>query len=421
MDPRAKKLWSALSAVCLIVGLADAGQDSMRIVRAGADGARARNFQDQQGLIVRHVPAGELMRVHAEDVGFLDVEVSGGLQVWVFGEYLEQEAVAGDATVLRVTTSRVNMRPRPGASTANMPIRTKLNLGDRVRLIERADPSKPLAEDWVRVWSPRSSRAWVSAAETEPVANMANATSEWRRSAPKLPATLQPVQNRAAEVAGASAGLANTSLDAAGSEVPAARNQNSGSGASSTAGAAELAEADRLYNAVRDDPMGNFVPVIAAYERALALAVPGSTNAELAERRVQEAQVRRSHIELMQQIESERGTREEQRAEIERAGEARELAGTPNWGRFNTRGWITRRRLPDGERYIVEWRGDVIAEIVCSNGRYDLDIFDGFEIGVVGKVIEETRISADRLIGYPMVVDVDSIEVISGSGLRRAR
>ncbi|MFT5051622.1 MAG: hypothetical protein ACI8QZ_003041 [Chlamydiales bacterium] len=415
MYPRAMKLCSALSAVCLLVGLADAGQKSMKMVRAGADGARARNFQDQQGLIVRQIPAGELLRVHGEDVGFLDVEVSGGLQVWVFGEFLEEEVVEGAGTVLRVTTSRVNMRPRPGASTANMPIRTKLNLGDRVRLIERADPSKPLAEDWVRVWSPRTSRAWVSASETEPVANMAAANSEWQRSAPMVPAAVL-IPNKSADSA-----AAGGTVDAAGTQVPATNSTDSGSGAGVATGVAELAAADRLYDSMRDDPMADFGPVIAAYELALKEAIPGSTNAELAARRVQEAQVRKSHIELKQQMAGERQSREAQQAELQLAGETRELASTPNWGRFDTRGWITRRTLPDGERYIVEWRGDVIAEIVCTTGRYDLALFDGFEVGVVGKMIEESRISADRLIGYPKVIDASAIEVISGSGLRRAR
>lgn len=438
MGRRSIKLWRTLGAAVLALGTAQVSQasqngEAVQIVRAGPNGAEARNFQDPQGLVVRSVPAGELMRVFGEDVGFYDVEIASGLEVWVYGQFLEEEALQDGTTVLRVTTSRVNMRPGPSASTAYMPIRSKLNLGDRVRLIERRDASRPLAEDWVKVVSPRRARAWVRKTETEKVSDQRAAADEWRRSEFTLAAPRRvPVAEEQITIpAQGSTGAAVTSRP----EVNLPPLSTSGAGSSGTtqrstqglqsAGGAigsgnpdvALERADRLYDAALAQELGDFGPVVEAYEQVLRIVPAGSTKAELAARRVQEAQVRMNYVDLKRQVAQEQAAATDRHEKIRVAGETRELARTPNWGRFDTRGWVTKGELRGEEHYIIEWGGDVVAEIVCTSGRYDLSVFDGFEVGVVGRVVEEARIT-NGLIGYPAVVDAKSLEVISGSGIR---
>jgi hypothetical protein len=129
-------------------------------------GAMIRNYADRQGLVVREMKEGEMLRLFGEPVGvgFVEAETPGSLPVWVFGEYVQETDVPG---VLRVTGSGVNMRPEPTVSVANMPLGTKLQRGDRVELIARLNTSLPIKEDWVQVWSPARARGWILASDTQ--------------------------------------------------------------------------------------------------------------------------------------------------------------------------------------------------------------------------------------------------------------
>ncbi|MDA8620995.1 hypothetical protein N9L45_01770, partial [Planctomycetota bacterium] len=106
-----------------------------------------RNFPDRNGASFIEVEAGTIVRAFSTSQGippFREVEVGGGFPVWVFGKYLQPTNVDG---VLVVSGSRVNMRPSPDLTPGAMPLRSsKLNAGQRVKLVKRANKATSLAE-----------------------------------------------------------------------------------------------------------------------------------------------------------------------------------------------------------------------------------------------------------------------------------
>ena len=131
------------------------------------DPTPVRNFGDANGAELTRLDAGRVVRIFGTTSGippFHEVEVAGGVPVWVYGELLQPTAVDG---VLRVDASHVNMRPYPESSPRSMALRSKLQRGTRVLLIERRNPSLPLAQDWVKIWAPETARVWVEAAQVQ--------------------------------------------------------------------------------------------------------------------------------------------------------------------------------------------------------------------------------------------------------------
>ena len=278
-------------------------QEQARFVQAKSGGARVRNFQDRHALIVREMNVRELMRVYGESVGFLEVEAIGGLPVWVYGEFLQPTGRGG---LMRVTGTGVNMRPRPGSGVDNMPLRTKLQRGDEVVFIERQTPSKPLAEDWVKVWSPQRARGWVMASETESAPDSAAALAKWSEPVHPELAAPEPVAEAAAPRA----------------KTPAAPTPEAAAPAAQAGSEAivALAEADKLFNDALAVDSPDLMPVIEAYERVLRTAPPGSNAYELALRRLGETKARAGIRDLQRQIEFEKQRREESQVGRESAG-----------------------------------------------------------------------------------------------------
>ena len=86
----------------------------------------------------------------------------------------------------------------------------------------------------------------------------------------------------------------------------------------------------------------------------------------------------------------------------------------PLGDRYLARGAVLRRREADGRaRYWVRWGEEVVCELVCSSGRYDLELFAGREIGVQGAVIRQATVAPDADAAQPARIDVSRIEVIS--------
>jgi len=408
----ARTIGSKVLGLALLIGAASA-QEPLRYVRANSGGASIRNFQDRQGLVVRDVQPGGLMAVFGESVGFLDVQAEGGFKVWVYGKYLEP--LQGD--LMRVNAKSVLMRPKPGSSTANMPIRTKLQRGDVVRRIERFDSTIPLEEDWVQVWSPLKARGWVLASDVSDVADAGQAAAAWRqaqsaqpkaavaastpRPKPKTPKPqpqTTPTQSKPQEAAA----------------KPVAKEAKPVTGEPTSL----LAAADRLFDAALEQEKPEFAPVIAAYEEVLAQAPAGSSVANMASRRLDESRVRAKFVGLQDEVERSKAEHQDRLESIKREQERVELANTTHWGRFNGRGWLEKKVIGSQEHYYLRWAGDTVAEVTCSSGRYDLDAFEGYEIGGMG--IQVNQGSLDQLDKYrtPRVLDLMKIEVISASAGR---
>ncbi len=398
--------WGAGLALALLVLLAGPSfgwqGEPKRWVRAADAGARVRNFPDEQGLLVADVAPGRLMAVYDDKVGFVEVAIAGGLDVWVFGEYL---APTRDPNILRVTGSRVNIRPRVGTSVANLPLPTKLERGDLVALVERNDPSLPLDQDWARVKAPSSTRAFVKAAETKPVTDVVAARAEWQRAA-------MPLQLSAAAVAAPST-----------PSTPAGAAQTREAVAPAVSGdlATALASARTLFDSVRANrgaKSAEWQPVLAAWQRVAELAPAGSASAGSAARTIDAVEAYIEAASLQEDLAAQQAKQFERSGEDDEVLREIERKNSADWGRFDGRGWV-RKFMVDGKPvYDLEWGGLSSGRVVCTSGRYDLDLFVGFELGVMGSRLRSAVGGTD---GSQVVrsIDVHRIEVISGSGARR--
>jgi len=384
--------------LCLFSSTAQAAQDAT-YVRAKSTNVMVRNYPDRQALSVRTLDKGNLLRVHSESVGFYEVEVPGGLAVWVFGAYLENTSQPG---VLKATGNGVNMRPNAGSTSAHMPIKRKLKRGDLVKYIDRTDPTKPMAEDWVKVWSPQDARAWVQATDTEPVTDIAAAAKEWASIPPRI--AKAPIPEPVVKAAPTNAGAP---------KVPTA--QPVATDEARTA----LVRADGLLEEAKASQAADFAPVISAYERVLAIAPAGSSTYQLAENGLAKAQIQAGIVAERANIAAERAKRE---AELERlAAEERDRLRQkdPLMGRFIKRGWLEERRVDGEKHYFMTWNGETVCQVIVSDGRYDLEQFAGFEIGVIGTTTRREQPSGLGTVAQARLLNLYRIEVISGSGARR--
>jgi hypothetical protein len=74
--------------------------------------------------------------------------------------------------------------------------------------------------------------------------------------------------------------------------------------------------------------------------------------------------------------------------------------------RFDSVGWLRFRPSASGlDRFVVEKGGQTLFWLTCSSGRYDMELFDGVEVGLIGGKDRPNRESM-------RVVDVEKIEVL---------
>ncbi|MFT4539239.1 MAG: hypothetical protein ACI841_001453 [Planctomycetota bacterium] len=372
-------------------------------VRAGAEGARVLNFQDANASPVRQADAGTLMRVTKTDVGFHNVEVAGGLQVWVHGKFLETTGTQG---VLRCSAWGVLMRPGPADGVEYMPITVKLQRGDLVRQIELADAALPMAQTWVKVWSPPHARGWVKESQTVKVSDAVGAKDEWK----KLAAT------NAARIAVQSTTEASAAVPAnaevmAPEAKPATEEERSET-------ALALDDAETLFAAAQAKDAG-FAPVVSAYEKVIAIAASGSTSAVRAAQGLKQARLHLQIEQLEADAVSARAAEQEKLELLRLERERVDLKGTQHWGRFTERGWVQVEKIAGETRYFLYWGGEMMAEIQCSTGRYDLGVLKNFEIGVQAVMTRpamparEATFNRGAMDSAPQILDITRIEVIS--------
>lgn len=368
----------------------------LRFVRAAAGGAKVRNIYDAQGVTISEVEAGGLLAVHGERSGWLDVESPGGFSVWVFGEYLVPTSEPG---VLQVGGSDVRMRPLPSPGAESLPLRQLLSNGQRVRLIARKDMSKPLAEDWVNVWSPPGTRGWVPATETEALAAGVDGAAQWAAAVTTARKSLGSAKPLPANSPGETGGALAQGDSAAVSEaLEKAEKQLSAERAKQERGVAPD------YDAART-----------AYEAVLALG-PGESTTKLVKDRIELCTAFADGVKLSAELEAQKQSIDA--ALRKRQEEMQRAAGRGVFeGRFDGRGFVERVQVPGEPKpvYLVRFGGDLLAELQCSQGRYNLGDFVGCEVGYNGREVRGAIKSTNQAMNRPRAIDVARIEVLTST------
>jgi hypothetical protein len=394
-------LLALLPAALAAPAAAQAPKPPERFVRVGAQTARAYNVPSTSGATVSELRPGSLLAVRGERAGFLEVETAEGFPVWIYGQYTKPGRSEG---ILEITGNSLNMRPSPSSDESSFPLAKKLYLGDSVRMVSRANPALPLAEDWVRIVSPPGTCAWVAAKDTQALAAGENGAALWRAAVQSAEAA-QPAAQTAAK--GAAAQPASAGAEGSGARAAAAQRAQAGPEAR-----AMLAEAETRMAAVRAGE-GDLQAARAAYEKVLDLA-PATAEASAARAALEELDTREELERLKADIAAYDEQRQKDLEAARRELEELEARKDPlRSGRFQARGWLERAKRRDGtDSWIVRWAGEPTAEVVCTSGRYDLSVFADHEVGVVGS-------SAPGGAGRPKVIDAARIEVLSGRAAAR--
>ncbi len=371
-------------------------------VRAGSNGATVRNLGDRSGHPILRAETDDLFAVYDQRGDWLQVEAAGGFEVWVYGKYVSETNVPG---VLQVSGNHVNMRPKPSSDVDSFPLPKRLFTGDRVVYLGRARASTIWDEDWIQIASPPGVRAWVLASETTsvPTGEGAGAWGAAVAAARARPAPA-PVENRtgSSETTGNTAGATKPAAPLAEEKQEAVR---------------ALRRADELFSTERLKDQPDLELVRTAYEEVLTVTDTGST-ADLARSGLSRVDALAEARALQAELEAERIRREAEaeryRSELE---EARARQQDPFAGRYSYRGWLERTPSKSGmaPTYTVRFGGREVVEVVCSSGRYDLDDFTDFEIGVRGAVLREGVAVPKGQAGTILPsLDVGRIEVLSG-------
>ena len=361
-----------------------------------------RNFQDQNGAMLATLPEGTLVRAFRISEGqpaFREVEVAGGFPVWVYGEFLQPTDADG---VLLVTGNRVNMRPFPETSPNSMALRTKLNAGQRVKMLERKGSSASFREDWIRVQAPSNAKAWVAASSLAAY-DASDAPVMWAEK--NLPLPKAP-KTRAATATPAKTAKTPTPASAA---VPSGL-------------LARLVEADRAFaaaEAMRSPTTEAWRGVVQAFKAIADEAPTSSATHKKAERRLQEAQLRMEFTALREDLNAAAEANDAEIRRIDEFLDERQRRKTARWGRFEERGWLESRNVGGVKRWYMTFGGETVAEVRCLSGRYDLEVFERFEIGIIGRELQPVVRATATTMAEARVVDISRIEVLSGTTSRR--
>lgn len=359
-----------------------------------------RNFQDENGAMLATLPKGTLVRAFRTSEGrpaFREVEVAGGFPVWVYGEYLQPTDADG---VLLVTGNRVNMRPFPETSPNSMALRSKLSAGQRVKMLERKGGSASFREDWIRVQAPANAKAWVAASSLEPY-DAADARTMWAEKNKPLPSA--PKRRMATPPAGTKS-----------TQKPVAAAVPSGL-------LAQLVEADRAFEAaeaMRSPTTEAWRDVAQAYKAIADAAPETSATRKKAERRLREAELRMEFTALREDLNARSEANDAEIRRIDEFLDERQRRKTARWGRFEERGWLESRNVGGVKRWYMTFGGETVAEVRCLTGRYDLEVFERFEIGVIGREIQPVVRATATTMAEARVVDISRIEVLSGTSRR---
>jgi len=356
----------------------DSRERPLRYGHVSESGAAIYNLADEKGKEIARPSGGQIVAVYKESAtGWLEVEVPGGFPVWVFGRFLEP---TDDAGVLRVTGNAVNLRPAPSSDVTNFPLPQRLQAGDTLRKIELLEAEKPLAETWVRVWSPPGVRGFVKSASVEGLAAGESGQDLWKAALGALPSAppARGTQPRTKE--------------------PTAAEQRDAEARKALEDARAALERERA----KDTP--DLDPIESALQGVVSL---GGAAAVEARAELRTVATLREAVALKAELERERARRAEEVLEKQQEVWARSREKDPYGNLFAVRGVVERRTGAEGiTRFYLRFGGRIAGELTCSSGRYDLATFAGTEIGVHGSEI-------DSRTGEVPTFEVTRLEVLT--------
>lgn len=366
------------------VALAQAEDQPLRYARVSVPAASVFNLADANGIELMKAGQGTLLSVWREQAGWLEVESPGGFPGWVHGRYLtrvEQESgEPAPAGVYEVTDNAINIRPLPKSDVTSFPLPQRLETGDRVRVLELAEPDKPIADTWARIVTPPGVHAWVRADQTAALVAGENGPELWTSALAAGPARPAPVA-RAAEPAKSEA-------------VPSAEG-------------AAREELERIRAAI-DAERASDQPEYAALEgelRALLASAPTSALELEVQGELSRLKALAEVAQVRVELERERARREEEVRSREKGVREASRAKDPLGPVYRSRGVLLRStRGNEPARFHLSFGGKEICEVVCTSGRYDLDLFAGYEVGVFGDEIASTAGAS--------VLDIGRLEIV---------
>jgi hypothetical protein len=410
---------------------APASTPKIEYVRAGTN-AKLFNLPDPKGVVLTTAEKGTLLKVKEVRGTWLSVEPAGGIPVWIYGKYL----IAADKGSATVQGTNVRMRPLPSTSQDSYPLDQLLKGGETLKVLQRADETKPLEKDWVKVLAPAGTIGWMQAsnAANQTVVDGAKAMeSEHTAALAKLPlvtlpttfATSTDTTTTAATTATEKTATDKTATEKTTTEKPATEQTTTAEKVETTPAAAAkttstFAAAEQQYEAARAATTADWNAVKSAYEAYLA-ANPKGASADTARLRIEECELRLQ----IAAIESDKKLREQERevqlTDAKRRLQAASLSQDPLWGRFQARGWLELDPYSDAKtpRYVLRFGGKTVAEVVCGTGRYDLSQYIGYELGVMGTITRGAIGEPGTTSARPMRLDTARLEVISGRPARR--
>jgi len=395
---------------------APASTPKIEYVRAGTN-AKLFNLPDPKGVVLTTAEKGTLLKVKEVRGTWLSVEPAGGIPVWIYGKYL----IAADKGSATVQGTNVRMRPLPSTSQDSYPLDQLLKGGETLKVLQRADETKPLEKDWVKVLAPAGTIGWMQAsnAANQTVVDGAKAMdTEHTAALAKLPMVTLPTTF-------ATSTDTTTTAATTAAEKPATEQTTTAEKVETTPAAAAkttstFAAAEQQYEAARAATTADWNAVKSAYEAYLA-ANPKGASADTARLRIEECELRLQ----IAAIESDKKLREQERevqlTDAKRRLQAASLSQDPLWGRFQARGWLELDPYSDAKtpRYVLRFGGKTVAEVVCGTGRYDLSQYIGYELGVMGTITRGAIGEPGTTSARPMRLDTARLEVISGRPARR--
>lgn len=343
-------------------------REPQRFVRARTGGVTVRNLADVNGVPLADVREGGLMAVYSETAGWLEVDVPGGLPVWVFGRYVRE--VEDAEGVLEVTHNNVNMRPGPGNDVNNFPLMVRLVAGDQVAVIERQEPDAELSETWVRIWAPPGACGWVQAERTLGIDEGTDGAAVWAEAEAALASGLEPKGRGRAQRSASTLDGVETVEAAAPVGAAVARDA--------------LAAADAVFERERERQRPDFAEMRDAYDRVAALDTNGDLEG-IVFGKLQTVDALEDVWRTRMLLEEERAERQRELARRQREQWERLRERDPFYGHFAVRGSLERFQSADGvTSYRVVRGGDPRAAVRCTSGRFELDLFVGREVGLEG-------------------------------------
>jgi hypothetical protein len=394
-----RKQLSSLAAFFLLLIVsavplgAQAGEEGAPRHRRIAEAAVSiRNLPDIDGVSIATPAKGSLVSIHGERAGWLEVEVPGGFAVWVFGRYLRP---LGEKGVFEVTRNAVNIRPAPRSDVLSFPLPQRLHAGDHVRVIELLDPEAELETTWARIWSPPGVHAFVRATDTLPLGATEQGAEVWKEAMVALADHQPPPYLRPGEGAGEAEAVEVTPKVAVADEAE-------------TKARAEIEVIRRLLEEEAGKPTPDFGVVRSRLAAVSTTASSGVITAEV-RRELERVGAFEAVAQMRSELEREREERAEAARRRQRAVWTASTAKDPLGHVFLSRGILLRQVGSDGTpRYFLRFGKEIASEVVCVSGRYDLDAFAGYEIGVQGESLQVTG----GAVGAPPAIEVHRVEVI---------